>query len=389
MRRRAVGRAVAWLDQALGRLTGRRAVVFEVRTPMNMAVLRPVYDAVAADPRLSCAVTSDDPGARLWLPASGVRAPFVSRSRAAWRRLDLYVNADPWGAAPLHRCRRQVNFSHGVAGKYDLDAPHRLPIAFTRYDRVAFINADRLKRYVDAGVIPPSRAALVGYPKVDSLARGEIDGARVRAGLGLSPARPTALYAPTFSAAASLHLAGPAIVRTLLDAGWNVVVKLHDRSMVPSPKYTAGIDWPAVFRGFAPSDRFAFSEAGDATPLLAAADAMVTDHSTIGFEFLLLDRPLIVFDAPDLLHAARVNPEKASLLRSAGQVVTDLEGLAAAAAQALRTPHAQSDARRRVAAEVFYDAGRATERARRLVYELLELEPVRDAAGAVAPAAAA
>ena len=36
---------------------------------------------------------------------------------------------------------------------------------------------------------------------------------------------------------------------------------------------------------------------------------MVTDHSTIGFEFCLLDRPLVVFDAPDLTRA-RINPEQ-------------------------------------------------------------------------------
>ena len=45
----------------------------------------------------------------------------------------------------------------------------------------------------------------------------------------------------------------------------------------------------------------------DITPLLAAADLLVTDHSTVGFEFALLDRPLIVFDAPDLRAAARID----------------------------------------------------------------------------------
>ena len=58
-------------------------------------------------------------------------------------------------------------------------------------------------------------------------------------------------------------------------------------------------------------------EDADASPLLAASDLMVTDHSTIGFEFCLLDRPLIVFDAPELIETARINPERVRELRSA------------------------------------------------------------------------
>ena len=60
---------------------------------------------------------------------------------------------------------------------------------------------------------------------------------------------------------------------------------------------------------------------------------MVTDHSSIGFEFCLLDRPLLVFDAPDLARAARINPEKMQLLRSAARVVSDAAEVGAAATE--------------------------------------------------------
>ncbi len=382
-------RSLKWLDSQIARTSTHRRVLFDARTPMNLAVLRPVLDALVRDPRLECLVTSEDPEAPGWLRSSGLAARVVNRTRTPWLRLDLYVNADPWAAAPLHRCARRLNFFHGVAGKYDLDAPTRLPIAFDRYDRVAFINEDRLRRYVSAGVVPARNAALIGYPKIDPLARGDLDGAVIRRGLGLGPGRPTVLYAPTFSSASSLHLAGEAIVRTLIDAGWNVIVKLHDRSMVPTARYTAGVDWRTVFRAFAAPDRYIFVEHGDATPLLAAADTMVTDHSTIGFEFLLLDRPLIVFDAPDLAQTARINPEKIDLLRAGARVVHNLDGLRAAASEALESPTALSAERRRVASEIFHDPGRATNRAVHLAYELLGLRDPEKAAGAFAPAAAA
>src|SRR5262249_40360629 len=104
---------------------------------------------------------------------------------------------------------------------------------------------------------------------------------------------------------------------------------------------------------------------------LAAADVMVTDHSSIGFEFLVLDRPLIVFDAPDLAAAARVNIEKVMLLQSAATVTRTPEETARAACRAIANPAPQSDARRQVAREMFFEPGGATNRAVDLIRALL------------------
>ena len=51
-------------------------------------------------------------------------------------------------------------------------SPAGLPMGFEYYDRVAFINQDRMQRYLDAGVVTRTQAALVGYPKLDRLALG-------------------------------------------------------------------------------------------------------------------------------------------------------------------------------------------------------------------------
>ena len=98
---------------------------------------------------------------------------------------------------------------------------------------------------------------------------------------------------------------------------------------------------------------------------------MVTDHSSVGFEYLVLDRPLLIYDAPDLPAAARINPEKIVLLRSAAAVAATPEALTRLAAAALREPHRLSNARRRVARELFHDPGRATERSLQLIRPLL------------------
>lgn len=362
-------RLIHALDHTIGRLSGLRRVLVELRTPVYRAVLGPVCDRLEKFHDVSLTFTSEYPD--LIRPLVGA-ARFITHQQAEWRRFDLYMNADPWAAARLRRCARRINFFHGVAGKYDLDCPQGLPIGLEYYDRIAFINRDRMGRYLDAGLVSPAQARLVGYPKLDRLAAGAIDGAAVRHELGFQHGRPTVLYAPTYSPASSLHIAGEAIVRSLADAGLNVLIKLHDRSFDQDSRYTDGIDWRARMRALERDGGVRHVEGADAAPLMAAADVMVTDHSSVGFEFLVLDRPLVIFDAPDLQSAARINPEKVALLRSAARVVTAVGELGATVHEELATRERLTVKRRMVADAMFHDPGYANDRAVALVRELLD-----------------
>jgi len=369
------GRLLRRVDAALARIAGRRRVLVDARTPMNFAILAPISERLQRDPRVRVwfsAARPVDPAASG--AASGVAGRVQARAGMKWRRFDLCLSADFWDPIDLRRCERRANFSHGTAGKYDLDDPSGLPVDLAIYDRIGFINADRLDRYVRAGVVARQAAVLVGYPKVDALVNGRYDAAEVHARLQLEMHRPTALYAPTWSPSSSLHLAGEAIVLNLVDAGLNVIVKLHDRSLdLSEPKFSGGIDWRARFARMHRPGRIAFVETADSSPLLAASDVMITDHSTIGFEFCLLDRPILVFDAPDLARAARINPEKLALLRGAARVVHDASEVGAAALDEIEHRDRLSAERRAVVREMFYEPGTATDRALAMVYDLLRL----------------
>jgi hypothetical protein len=370
---RRVARGVRRVDHAVGRLAGKRRVLIEARTPMNLAVLRPVIDALRANPRIRLQFTGPDrDDLRDAYRQLGISASVIHRDAAIWSRFDLYVNADPWEAVSLRRVSRQLNFFHGVAGKYNLDCPSDLPIGFDRYDAVAFPNASRRDAYVAAGIVRADRAMLVGYPKIDPLVNARGTAREHAAALGLDPARPTAIFAPTFSPASALNHAGEHIIQTLLARGCNVIAKLHDRSLDPDPRYNGGVNWRerlGRYRG----PHFLLAASGDSNPFVLASDLMVTDHSSIGFEFCALDRPLIVYDAPGLIEAARINPAKVLLLRSAATVVHDPATLAEAVREALAAPQAASAARARAAGEVFYRPGGATTRALRLIHDLIDL----------------
>ena len=137
---RTVTPALHKLDHAIGRLTARRDVLVEMRTPVYHAVLSPIADALAVEPNVNVWYTSEYPDRlRPLVPPQ----QFLTHDQVEWRRFDAYVNGDPWAAARLRRCAHRVCFFHGVAGKYDLDNPAGLPMGFEYYSHIAFINRDR------------------------------------------------------------------------------------------------------------------------------------------------------------------------------------------------------------------------------------------------------
>jgi hypothetical protein len=362
------------IDRSVARVTGTWRVLFYVRTAMHAAVLDPMARGLERDGRIAVRYLAESPRQQEQISRQcGLSRRWMSPAVARWTRIDLLLTADPWAPPTLRRCHHRINFFHGVAGKYDLDDPSHLPIGFEEYDRVAFVNGDRLQRYLAKNIVRPEQAALIGFPRIDSLVNGTYDAVAIRQQLGLEPTRPTAIYAPTWSPASSLHIAGEAIVASLVGAGWNVIIKPHARSFDPETKYSGGIDWRQRLRGVEAAGRVVLSEDGDASPLLAASDLMVTDHSSIGFEFCLLDRPLIVFHAPDLARVARINPERIAALRSAARVVGEASELGRIANEEMAEPGRRQRERRAAAEPLFHGPGTATDRALELIYSVLAL----------------
>jgi glycosyltransferase involved in cell wall biosynthesis len=376
--RRSVVRSVHAVDDVAVRLkhAGPR-VLFEAASPMSLAVFRPVLEEMQRDRRLQFWFTSSDAQwdpSRIFAPA-GISERVIRSSDARRMKFDLYVNTDFWNMTWLPRRTRRVHLFHGVAGKYGLDAPTRIAPCVASFDRLLFPNADRLRKYAEAGLIDPdgARAALVGYPKVDCLVDGSLDRGAIERSLGLDSSVPTVLYAPTWSPYSSLHTIGEQLIAELARLGVNVVVKLHDRSADQSARGAGGVDWPAKIERLSRNWPVVLAPSADASPYLFGADLIVTDHSSVGFEYTLLDRPIVVIDCPELIEKARVSADKVHLLRSAADVVSSGRAAARAAADALQHPQRLSNRRRFIANELFYCPGGATARAVACLYELLSL----------------
>jgi hypothetical protein len=297
----------------------------------------------------------------------------IHPGRAAFWRFDAYIASDfMW--APLIRGTNRIQVFHGVAGKYGFDAPGR---SMREWHRLFFVNERRLRNFVACGAIDPDSPAirLVGMPKVDCLVDGTWSRDAVLTSLGLDPARPTVLYAPTWSPASSLNVMGTDLAAAVARMPVNLIVKLHDRSRDPRRRYSGGIDWVGRLARLLPRGSAVIAPGYDISPYLVAADLMITDHSSAGFEFLLRDRPLVRIHRPELIRRALIHPDYVALLASASLSAADVPGAITAVEQGLADSSVRADERRRVAAELFYKPGGATARSVMELYDVLELPP--------------
>jgi hypothetical protein len=373
----AIETARAW-DVSLTRRADCRSVLIDSRTAMNYVMAAPIQAAMAADPRVRFYATATDAPAKVReiyhraLPGTTLLSP----RRAALMRFDAYLTADLlWARLP--RGTTRVQMFHGVAGKFthDYDTPQS---SMRRWHRFFFVNRRRLQNFVTAGAIDPASHAprLVGMPKVDCLVDGSLRRDDVLRKLRMDPARPTILYAPTWSAASSLNTMGIELLDGLLARPWNVIVKLHDRSRDPRAFYSGGVDWAERIAQLMTGRSGHLAADADICPYLAAADVMITDHSSAGFEYLLLDRPLVRIHVPELIRTSNINEEYVRLLMDASRSVDDAAGALAAVEASLSDPAAGSATRRAVGEDLFYRAGTATRRAVAELYDAIELASI-------------
>ncbi len=357
-----------------------RSVLVNARTPMNYAVVRPILDRVKSDERITFYFTASEQPSRAREIYSETRedARLISPRRASLMKFDAYITADLlWVKLP--RGTRRIFTFHGVAGKYGnvYDSPDT---SMRDWDRLFFINRRRMRNFVASGAIDPESAAarLVGYPKLDCLVDGSLKRDEVLSSLGIDPQRQTVLYAPTWSQYSSLNKMGEDLVERLCAAGYAVIVKLHDRSRDSAYIHSGGVDWVSRLEPVLARSAGHLATGSDASLYLMAADLLITDHSSVGFEYLLLDRPLIRIEVPELIAATNIHADYVSLMAEASTTVQTVEQAVDAVYDNLSEPLQKSVSRKAVADELFYRPGTATSRAVRELYEVLELDPIAE-----------
>lgn len=319
------------------------------------------------DARLRIAFAGEGRGvgsAREILAAQGFAgARQAGRLGVRWRALDAYISPDLF--MPARRARRQIQIFHGVSFKGKMFTP---PVR--RFSDLFLIGEDQRRRFVEKGLFPADSPALhkVGMPKLDAFFDGSLDRVATLRELGADPARPMVLYAPTWRPEASLYGPGLEFIRRCArEERFTLVVKLHDWAWDPA---TNPIDWQkAVPELQGPNVRFA--RGFNVVPYLHAADLLISDASSVANEYLLLDRPLVWLDAPELIRKYEKTIDLDGWGRKTGPIVKTADELLGMCATMLADGGRDFAAvRQAAAADIFYHPGQATER---FVAELLAL----------------
>ena len=353
----------------------RRRLLVNARTAMNFATTAPIVERLQRDERVEVYFTSSEDPEKVESIFADAVPPFefVTPGQASLMQVDVYLAADfLWMQLP--RGARRVQTFHGVAGKYRTvyDSPSE---SMRSWDRLFFINKRRMQHFIDSGAIDEGSPAarLIGMPKLDCLVDGTLKRDDLVAAMGIDSSRKAVLYAPTWSAHSSVVSMGEELVQRLGKAGHAVIVKLHDRSRDLQYVNSGGVDWGARLEPLLKRYGGVLATGHNSSPYLAAADLMITDHSSVGFEYLLLDRPLVRIHVPELIKNTDIEPSYVELLASASTSVTNVDEVMTAVERGLSEPSENSATRIAVANEMFYKPGTATGRAVKELYELMEL----------------
>ena len=358
----------------------KRRVLVDSRTAMNYATVAPIVEGLQKDSRVEVFLTASESPELLEQIYAEAREPyhFVRPKVAAFMQFDAYLTADfLWARLP--RGARRVQTFHGVAGKYRTvyDSPDK---SMREWHRLFFINKRRLQNFIDTGAIDADSPAirLVGMPRLDCLVDGSLRRDEILTSLGIDPARRTVLYAPTWSRYSSVATMGEELVKRLGAAGYTVIVKLHDRSRQTDDYHSGGVDWGQKLLPLLEANGGVLASGSNSSEYLMAADVLITDHSSVGFEYLLLDRPLIRIHVPELLEKTDIEPVYVQLMSEAATSVNNGDELVAAVDESFADVGAKSVSRNMVAGEMFYKPGTATARALAEMYEVIELSALAE-----------
>jgi CDP-glycerol glycerophosphotransferase (TagB/SpsB family) len=266
-----------------------------------------------------------------------------------------------------HKAGLKLQIFHGVAITNCFLKP-----AIRDFDKCFMIGPYMVKRFAQKGLLAPDdpRIEMVGMPKVDCLVNGTYDRQTIQQELGVNPALPTVLYAPSGSYS-SLASDGLEVIRRVHEMPVNLLVKLHDKSRDRRRNLT---NWLGRVKKWEHGNTRVI-EGFDITPYLFVSDILISDFSSAANEFLLMDRPLVFLDAPEKYERTKERWDTEVWGQRVGVQVRTMTELDRALEDAIAQPQRMSDIRRAAAQDIFYQPGSATRRAVRKIYDFLHLAP--------------
>jgi glycosyltransferase involved in cell wall biosynthesis len=218
----------------------------------------------------------------------------------------LYAESSGWGRAALAACRAAgvpaVAVQHGIVYRNYYSYVHDEDEAdCPRPDRTAVFGEAARELLGEMGHYPAAELVVTGSPRLDLMQESARtwDAGQVRAGLGLPVSERLVVVASRFRGIRRTHQsigsALPGMLRALESLGVHTVIKPHPAE--------GDEDYARVLRETGVRRARVLPAGADLLRLLHAADALVTVESLSAVEAIVLDRPVIVLNAPTNLRA--------------------------------------------------------------------------------------
>lgn len=284
-------------------------------------------------------------------------------------------------------CKKWIQLFHGVADK---DYTYKNYIS--RYDEAFLIGNFALDRFKQND-IPIKKCSLIGFPKQDWIINNKTNLQFKKSVYGkyrLDPKKTTILYAPTWGMKnlSSFPKAYKYLTAYAIKNKINLIIKLHahlydaklmklhSKTISDCKQYIESIEEVRNISKKHTNIVLAPKEDYDISPLFLIADLMVSDFSSAGFEFLIMDRPIIFLDTFKINQVKNPNYQTKRMeyfMRGCGITVEDITKLELAIEKSLKYPNIKNNIRKKYLNYLFYKPdGHATERAYNRIIELLE-----------------
>lgn len=159
------------------------------------------------------------------------------------------------------------------------------------------------------------------------------------------------------------------IIWCLQQANLQVLIKLH--AAVFKENITSGVNWHSKLAQIANTPNIHIDYDVDDTNALKNADLLITDTSSRAFNFMLLDKPVVLFAAYKQ-QAHDIDKERTRLLEQGSLVVNTVAEIVPAVNQALKYPSHLQYQRRIVAEKCFVNFGTAAYKMAKLIANALQ-----------------
>ncbi|MDP8207382.1 MAG: CDP-glycerol glycerophosphotransferase family protein [Candidatus Electryonea clarkiae] len=265
-------------------------------------------------------------------------------------------------------CGYIINVGHGLLSKGQY---------FTNSDFIHRENLEHLllvpgpyhkNRMLESGkIFIPVEAT--GFPKLDKIFKSNLPGRNeLLKQIGLDPSKKVVLYAPTFNIALSAIPILWMRIRELVDENTYLFIKLHGSTLGPFIEHHRKLadEHENIF----------YIEDNDLSPYLLLADVMVSDVSSASMEFILLDKPVVLFNNPNAPDYSNFDPDDIEWAwRDVGIQANDINELKEGVRRSLKNPGEFSEKRKRYSKELLISSdGLSSKRTIEKMWELVEAD---------------